>query len=520
MTTQIEHLDNHTARLIVEVAPERVDKAMHDAARRIAREVNIPGFRKGKAPYNIVLQRIGQKAVLGEAIELLGNEVFREALDEAQIEPYAPGNLENVETEPTMKLTFVVSKQPEADLGSYRDIRQPFEATEVEDSAVTRAMKALQERRAVIEPASRPAQLGDLVKVYVHGERIHPADEQIEHEAEHEGEAEQAEEEEHEEHKDTFIDQDLNVVLSDDADEESVIPGFSANLVGMSAGEKKSFSLSFPEDYSDQALARHSFNFDVEMKEVQSRTLPALNDDFAKQVTENEIDNLLDLRIRVRKDLQDAATREAESKYAEEVLDKVVEQASIKYPEEMVDEYIDDILQNLDRNLRERGLSLEHYKRIEGKDDEALRSEYRDMATRRLKRALVLGELVRREQLDVNNADVETQIDKMSQQFGEQAAIFRQMLGRAENRQSIAADLATNRAFRRLIEIARGENPPVGLSQALQSEEATPVISSASATADDSAETPAEIVLPSAESSTETPSESPSESSSEAAAAE
>jgi trigger factor len=508
LSTQIEHLDNHTARLIVEVAPERVDKAMHDAARRIAREVNIPGFRKGKAPYNIVLQRIGQKAVLGEAVELLGNEVFREALDEAHIEPYAPGNLENIETEPTMKLTFVVPKQPEADLGSYRDIRLPFEAPEVEDSTVNRAMKSLQERRALVEPASRPAQLGDLVKVYVHGERIHPADEHIHDEAE-EADNEEEGHEEHQEgegHKDTFIDQDLNVVLTEGDDEESVIPGFSTNLVGLNAGEKKSFSLVFPEDYKDQALARHTFNFDVEMKEVQSRTLPVLNDDFAKQVTENEIDNLLDLRIRVRKDLQDAATREAESKYAEQVLDKVVEQATIKYPEEMVDEYIDDILQSLDRNLRERGLSLDHYKRIEGKDHDTLRAEYRDMAIQRLKRALVLGEIVQREQLDVNDADIDSQIDKMSQQFGEQAAIFRQMLGRAENRQSVAVDLATNRASRRLIEIARGENPALGVSPA-QQEEAAPAITPPQAEVAESVEPPAEPSSSSAESSAESPSE-------------
>jgi trigger factor len=501
LSTQIEHLENHTARLTVDVAPERVDKAMHDAARRIAREVNIPGFRKGKAPYNIVLQRVGQKAVLGEAIELLGNEVFREALDEAKIEPYAPGNLENVETEPTMKLVFVVPKQPEVDLGQYREIRQPFEAPEVEDTAVTRAMKSLQERRAVIEPATRPAQMSDRVKVYVHGERIHPADE-LGHEeepdeektgdeaatpegqeahAEHEADKGQESHEEqegheaadaHEGHKDTFIDQELDVVLAEDDDEESVIPGFSSNLVGLSAAEKKSFTLSFPEDYKDQGLARHTFNFDVEMKEVQSRTLPAQNDEFAKLVTDNEVDNLLELRIRVRKDLQDAAKREAESKYAEEVLDKVVEQAQVKYPEEMVDEYIDDILQSLDRNLRERGLSLEHYKRLENKDDATLRADYREMAIQRLKRALILGEIVRREQLDVNDSDVETQIDKMSQQFGEQAAIFRQMLARAENRRGIAVDLVTSRAFQRLIEIARGENPPIGASPAKEEPEA------------------------------------------------
>jgi trigger factor len=484
LTTQIEHLDNHTARLTVEVAPERVDKAMHDAARRIAREVNVPGFRKGKAPYNVILQRFGQKTVLSEALETLGNDVFREALDETKLEPYAPGNLENVETEPTMKLVFVVPKQPEVDLGDYRETRVPFEAPEVEDRAVTRAVKSLQERRALIEPAARPAQMGDVVKALVHGERVHPADEHFGDESPAEGQGEDQEKkpetpgepevheehEGHEGHTDTFLDQEVSVVLSDDEDEESVVPGFSANLVGMSAGEKKSFSLAFPADYKDETLARHSFNFNIEIKEVQSRTLPALNDDFAKQATENEIDNLLDLRIRVRKDLQDQAMRDAESKYAEEVLDKVSEQAAIKYPEEMVDEYIDDILQTLDRNLRERGLSLEHYKRIENKDDAALRAEYRDAAIQRLRRALVLGEIVRREQLEVNDAAIESQIDKMSQQFGEQADVFRKMLARDENRRSIAVDLITNRAFRRLMEIARGENPPIGASPTAEPE--------------------------------------------------
>ncbi len=464
MSTQIEHLENHTARLTVEVTPERVDKAMHDAARRISRQVNIPGFRKGKAPYNIVLQRVGKEYVLGEALETLGNEVFREALDETKLEPYAPGELQNVETEPTMKLTFVVPKQPEVDLQNYRDIRIPFEEPQVEDEAVNRAMKALQDRRALVEPAARPAQMGDQVKVHVRGERVHPIDELPEAEREHaEG------------HTDQFINEEITVLLTEDEDEDNVIPGFSANLVGLSAGEQKSFSLAFPEDYKDEALARHTFNFDVEMKEVQSRTLPALNDEFARQVTDNEIDNLLDLRIRIRKDLQDAARREAEAKYAEEVLDKVVEQAIIKYPEEMVDEYIDDILNSMDRNLRERGLSLADYKQIENKSDEDLRAEFRDTAVQRLRRALVLGQIVRDEQLDVSDADVETQIDRMSQQFGEQAQTFRKMLSRAENKRNIAADLVTNRAFRRLIEIARGENPPIGVTRTAEDEQAAPV---------------------------------------------
>ena len=212
-----------------------------------------------------------------------------------------------------------------------------------------------------------------------------------------------------------------------------------------------------------------------------------VNDEFAKQVTENEIDNLLDLRIRLRKDLQEAATREAESRYAEDMLDKVVEQATIKHPDEMVEEYVDDILKSVDQNLKERGLSLKDYQRIEGKDDAALRADYRDTAIQRLKRALVLGSVVSEEKLDVSDAEVESQIDQMSAQFGEQAQVFRNMLARPESKRNIAVDLITNRAFRRLIEIARGENPPIGLAAETPSAE-----TSAEAAPEASAEAPAE----------------------------
>lgn len=550
MSTQIEHLENHSARLTVEVGADRVDKAMREAAHRISRQVNIPGFRKGKAPYNVVLQRFGTGAVLEEALEKLGNEVYREALEEAKIEPYAPGNLENVETEPQMKLTFVVPKQPEVDLSNYREIRLPFEVPEVEDSAVTDTMKAMQNREALVELVTRPAQMTDEVKLHVKGEQVHPADER-EHDHDHE-EAEQAQsgsesnvetkaEEETDSAPETFttpyIDDEITTVLTENEEEEDFLPGFSAHIVGMSSGEKKSFSLAYPEGYKLEPLARHAFNFEVEVKEVKSRTLPALNDEFAKRVTNNEIDNLLDLRIRIRKDLQEAQKREAESKYADEMLDKVIEQATIKYPEEMVNEYIDDILQSLDRNLRERGLSLDHYKRIENKDDAALRADYREVAIKRLQRALTLGELVNREKITVSDSDIDSQIDKMSQQFGEQAQIFRQMLNRAENRRSVAMDMITNRALHRLVEIGRGENPPVesAISEVVKTaaESQQPAESTAPITTElaepaaaapvarePSAETPtaeATEVLPEVapETLSETPSEAPTESSAE-----
>jgi trigger factor len=506
LNTQVEHLDNHTARLSVEITRERVDKAMHEAARRLAKEYNIPGFRKGKAPYNIILQRFGEKNLLNEALDVLGNEVFKEALDEAKIEPYAPGVLENVETEPNVKLIFVIQKQPEVDLGNYREIRVPFEAAEVTDEAVTQAMKNLQDQRALVEPATRPAQIGDQIKAHVYAEAVHPATEDHDHEGE-----------EKHEHTDTYLDQDITTILTDNEEEDRVMPGFSQNVVGMSAGEEKEFSMAFPADYKEAGLAGHVFTYKVMLKEVESRTLPALNDDFAKQVTENQMDNLLDLRIDIRKQLQDTATRDAESKYSDEVLDKVVEQGAIKYPEDMVQEYIDDILKSMDRNLRERGLSLADYQRIENKSDEAMRTEYRDAAIKRLQRALILGELVNKEQLDVSDADIDAQIEKMSAQFGEQASIFRSMLMRNENKRGIALDLITNRALQRLMQIARGENPAIGPSPepepaaieapAVQSEQ--PAVEAEAAT--ESASEP--IVEPTADAPVNAPTDSETQSS-------
>src|SRR5262249_45920333 len=151
LNIQTEHIENHRVRLTVEVAPDRVEKAMQSAARRIAQQVNIPGFRKGKAPYNIVIQKFGERVVLDEALETLGNDTYKEARDETKIEPYAPGSLDNVEDKPTLKLTFTIPKQPEVDLANYREVRLPFEVKEVEDKQVTNNIEAMRDQQALVE---------------------------------------------------------------------------------------------------------------------------------------------------------------------------------------------------------------------------------------------------------------------------------------------------------------------------------------------------------------------------------
>lgn len=493
MNIQIEHLENHTARLTVEVAPERLEKAMQAASRRIARKVNIPGFRKGKAPYPIIVRYVGEGAVLEEAIDELGNEIYREALEESKIDPYAPGSLEDVKTEPAVQLIFTVAKQPVVSLGDYRAIRVPFEEPTVEDEQVTEAMRRMQESRALVEPADRESRLEDVVRVKIIGHVIHPAHEHThpgdETESEPEAQASAAESDRaaesaeaaetpsdaHEEREpEQFIDDEIEILLTEDV-KRDFIPGFSANMVGLRAGEEKSFSLSFADDYEDKSLAGHTYNFQVTVQEVRSRIVPELNDDFAKTMSEGEVDNLLDLRIRVRKDLHEAAMNQARQAYYDRVLDEIIEGAEVLYPEEMVEEFTTDVLQTLDDNLRRQGLSLTRLMQVQGKDEAAIRADYRDTAIRQLKRSLVLRELTRAEGLTVSDADVEQQIETLTARFSEQtreAETFRRMLNQPINRRGIAYDLIMERLADRLIAIARGENPPIAAPSAQAAPEA------------------------------------------------
>jgi trigger factor len=555
LNIQIEHLENHTARLTVDVDAERLTKAMQQAARRIGQKVNIPGFRKGKAPYNIILKWVGEQAIMEEALDELGNQVYREALEESKLVPYAPGSLENVKTESGIQLTFMLSKQPEVTLGAYREVRLPFEATEVADDAVTEAIRRMQEQRALIESAQRPARLEDVVKAKIFGEVIHPEHaeapeaeeaEQVETEtapaadeakaevsAEAAGEspaaevaeageaaktvdavdavetaetvepaeaapvAEDEDEDEHEPDVETFVDDEMDVLLTADQAHE-FMPGFSANVVGLSAGEEKSFSLAFPADYQEQRYAGHTFNLRVAVQEVKSRILPEINDDFAKQVTDNEVDNLLDLRIRVRKDLQESADRTVLDKYADSMLDSIIKQAAVLYPDEMVKEFTTDILKTLDENLRQQGLSLNRLMQVQNKDEAALRADYREMAIERIKRTLVLGELLKQEQVSVTDEEMNSHLDTLTTQFSKdtnEAGNFRKMLNRPDTRRQIVVDLMMRHLNERLAAIGKGENPPLpeAVAESESAATTTPESSSPEVSAPESAS--AEIVV-------------------------
>ncbi len=369
LNVQTEHLENHTARLTVELEAERVEQAMRQAARRISKKSRIPGFRPGKAPYNVVLNLFGREYVLGEAIDDLGNSIYREALEAADVDPYAPGNLEDVEDN-GLKLIFVVPKRPTVDLGDYRALRFEETPEEITDKTVNDAMEHIRQSEALVEPVERPAALGDMV-TFSHFEVLalggedsaEDADEAedadaaedaeapeaveaVENEAEAEvvtedaaetdaGEAEAAEDAEDVEAEDisdpdsqawaegdlVLHEHDFERVLRDD--EDDFFPGFSQEFVGASAGDDIVFTLNIPEDFDNEEIAGRTAAR-RRQQSSRSRCAPSPNGPtiWPHAVSEGKQETMLELRVDTRRQLEENA---AKIRRAEIVANKMLE---------------------------------------------------------------------------------------------------------------------------------------------------------------------------------------------------
>lgn len=476
MNIQTERLENHTARFTVEVEAEQLEKAMHTAATRLSKQINIPGFRKGKAPYKVVVNYVGAEALLEDAVEVLGNEVYKEALKESQLEPYGPASLENFTADPKPTFKFVVPLQPTVDLGDYRSIRVPFEAPTVEDKAVDDALKTLQEREALIEESHQPVAQGNRVNLKLRGEFLDSKKEDKDDASEEEAEeGEDAEVEDDDNEPTVFIDRDDMLFLL--TEDREPAPGFGDALVGANVGESREFEITYPDDEKEfQGMSGRKVKFNATVNKIETVTLPALNDEFAARVTKDEEKplSLLELRMRVREDLQKEAEEKANNEYSSHVLHEIMEKATVAFPEVLVHDQTDHILQRVDADLRQRGLTLQDYMKMTGKTTEDLHQEYRDQAVHTLEHGLVEQELTETEQIAVTNEDVNAEIDRIAAQFGEQAAAFRQMYNRREMRENLRNQMANRKLMERIAAIAKGEDVPELVSSDTPVEEAKP----------------------------------------------
>jgi trigger factor len=427
---------------------------------------------------------MGEAAILEEAMEDIGNAIYSKALEESQIEPVAPGSFEEFKEEDgQLKLVFTVPKMPEVELKDYRSQRFDLEIEDVTDETVNNALETIRENLAVVEEVDRPAKLGDELELdltvnFWHDNEAHEHDDEDEDELDEDDDElddededeldeddDEDEDEEHaHQHAHTLIDdENAKVVVREEGSDKDLFPGFSAHLIGLSKGEEKVFQLELPEDYPDETLAGQTVDVDLSVKVVRSRTLPAMNDMLAQNATNGEIDNLLDLRVKVRKDLEEAARQMAEDKVFNTAFEAITASADIHYPDVLVEEAIDDMMRDLDQRLQQNAnVGLKDYLRIARISEQDLRERYREEAVKRVTRALIMREMVKAEQLDVDDAAIDKHVDKLSSQFGEQAELYRNLFAAPQNRAGLANELVTQRLIKRVVDIVTGKEPAIG----------------------------------------------------------
>lgn len=437
-------LEDHQVKLTVEVEPEKLEQAKRTAARQIARQVKVPGFRPGKAPYQVIVRQVGEEAIIEEALEVLVKDIYPKVLDEAEIEPYGPGQLENVVSTDPPVLEFVVPLKAEVILGDYRSLTKPYEPPAVTDEQVEQVLKELQSRQAVLEPASRPVEEGDMVYVRISGERVNP-----------------------EEGQDPILVRERSIPFivrgedtPEDEPEEWPFPGFSRQLIGLAKDDEKVIEHRFSEDTNFESMRGVEARFQVLVEDVKSRLLPELNDEFAASV--GEFETLDELRQEIRSSLEQQVSDSYKESYDEELLDKAIEQSVVKYPPQMLEQEIESMIHHLEHRLEEQNMDLDLYLKTRQINMDDLKEELRPMAEGRLKRTLFLYELAEAEQIQVGQEDLQMEtlrtLENLSQTLPEKET------RRLANRQvmsslmsSVFADLMAQRSMERLRKIASGQ---------------------------------------------------------------
>jgi trigger factor len=434
LNIQTKDLDDRTLELTVEVPAEDVNQAMRAAAKRMSKNTSFPGFRPGKAPYDVVVTRFGEEAIFDEALEKLGQDVYRKALEAQEVEPYAIGSLEEIVSQDPLVLRFSVPLTPTIDLGDFRSLRVDYEEPDVDDEAVNDYLEMVRERQALIEPVERASQLSDVVVVDIEGRLLEPE----------------------EEDPTTLVDE-KGIPLLVDEETDYPFPGIHEHLTDRSAGDGIEVEHTFPEDYQSESLQNKKAAFKLTVQDVKSRLVPEWSDDLARTV--GDFEDLLDLRVKTREMLEKQAKQEAKSAHSQEVIEKLLKDSKIEFPPVLLDNETTDMIRDLEQRLSQEGLTLENYLTIESKSLEELREDLKPQAEERVKTGLVLGQLVEEVEISVEDADIDQEIDRMSESWADQREQVHQLLNTASGRQRVGVDILTQKAIEYISAIARGEDP-------------------------------------------------------------
>jgi len=423
MKVSTEPVENSQVALNIEMEPPEIDKYLDRAYNRLVKRISVPGFRKGKAPRDILERHIGKDALFQEALEDLIPMAYKEALDEQKIDPIAQPKFELIKTEPLI-FKAVVPLKPTIKLGDYKQIRVESKPVEISKKDIDATIEQLREQQAVLLPVDRPVQFGDVVTIDVGGER--------------EGEP-------------FPIRKDIVYEVAKGA--RLPLPGFAEKLEGLIKGEEKSFVLSYPADYEVKEIAGKEHAFKVTVKEIKEKKLAEADDEFAKSLGK---DDLASLREQIESNLKARAEERARAELEQAAMDRLVELGELEYPPVLVEREIDRLVNEETRHFADGVAGLENYLKTLNKTMDDHREELRPMASQRVVRSLVLGKMAEDEKVEVADSEIDAEVEKMAQDADKQAEDIRKLFSLPQARESIHQFLIGRKAMDRLVEIAKG----------------------------------------------------------------
>ena len=428
MSTTVEKISSNKVKLSFDIDAAKFDAAMDKAYIKVRGQVNIPGFRKGKAPRKLIENMYGEGVFYDEAFELVFDEVYGPAIDENKVDVVDRPEIEiqQIGAGKNLQFTCEVFVKPDVTLGEYKGVEVKREKTEVTDAQVDAKVEEERSKQATeVAVEGRAVAEGDTVNLDYAGS--------VDGVAFAGG---------------TAQGQTLKI------GSHSFIPGFEEQMVGMNIGEEKDLDVTFPEQYHAEELAGKKAVFHVKVNGITETQLPALDDDFAKDIS--EFDTLEEYKADIRAKLEAQAAERDQNAFTNAVIEKVIANATVEIPEAMIERQIDSMMRDFEYRLASQGLKLADFMKYTGQDEKAFRANYRDQAEKSVRAHLVLEAVEKAEAIDATEEQIDAQIAQFAPQTGKSVEELKETLTEAD-REYFKADAIRDNAIKFLCDNAKAE---------------------------------------------------------------
>ena len=418
MSVQVERLENSTVKLTIEVPAEEVESALQDSYNKQKKSISIPGFRKGKVPRQIVEKMYGPEIFYNDAIDAMMPPAYAEAAKECGEDIMSRPTIDVIQIEKGKPFIFTaeVAVRPEVKLGDYKGIEVTQVDTSVSDEEIDEAIERERERNGRdVTVEDRAIEDGDTAV--------------IDYEGFCDGEA---------------FDGGQADNYSLKIGSGSFIPGFEEQLIGKNAGEDVDVNVTFPEEYHAPELAGKDATFKVKIHEIKTRELPELDDEFAQDVS--EFDTFEEYKVSVKERLEKTKADSAKSAQMNEALDQVTAAAKIEIPDAILETRADDMINQFAQQLAQQGLSMDQYMQYSGQTREQLRESVLPDAETRVRSELVLDEIAKVENIEITEADIQEEIEKMAEMYNIEVDKLKEFIV-GDEEENMKLELASRKAM-------------------------------------------------------------------------